>query len=64
MSHNVVEVNFMRPLKQQLSITLDGDVIERIKVLAEEQDRSVSQYINLVLKSHLKRVDEKNAKKA
>lgn len=53
----------MRPLKQQLSITLDGDIIERIKVLAEEQDRSVSQYINLVLKSHLKRVDEKNAKK-
>ncbi len=54
----------MKPLKQQLSITLDGDIIERIKVLAEEQDRSVSQYINLVLKSHLKRVDEKNAKKA
>lgn len=52
----------MRPLKQQLSITLDGDIVEKIKRLAEEQDRSVSQYINLVLKNYLKRLEEKNSK--
>ena len=43
----------MRPLKNKVSITLDEDVIERIKALAEEDDRSFSQYINLVLKEHL-----------
>ena len=42
---------------------MDRDVIENIKALAEEQDRSVSQYINLVLKGHLKRLAEKGAKK-
>jgi len=45
----------MRPLKEKVSITLDWDIIEKIKRLAEENDRSFSQYINLVLKEHLKK---------
>ncbi len=40
----------MRPLKAKVSITLDIDLIESLKELAEEDDRSFSQYINLVLK--------------
>ncbi len=43
----------MKPLKVKLSITLDEDVAGRIKELSEADDRSVSQYINLVLKEHL-----------
>ncbi len=43
----------MKPLKSKVSITLDSDVIEKIKLLAEEDDRSFSQYINLILKEHL-----------
>ena len=43
----------MKPLKQKVSITLDSDVIEKLKTLAEDCDRSFSQYINLVLKEHL-----------
>lgn len=43
----------MKPLKNKVSITLDEDVIEKIKTLAEKDDRSFSQYINLVLKEHL-----------
>lgn len=50
----------MKPLKDKISITIDGPVIERIRELAEEQDRSVSQYINLLLKAHISKVD--NAK--
>lgn len=42
----------MRPLKQKISITLDEDVIEKVRVYAEEADRSVSQYINLLLRRH------------
>ncbi len=45
----------MRPLKQRVSLTLDEDVVDKLKVLAEECDRSLSQYINLVLKEHLKK---------
>ena len=44
----------MRPLKNKVSITLDSDVVESIRQLAEQDDRSFSQYINLVLKEHLK----------
>lgn len=43
----------MRPLKEKISITVDGDVLEKIKVEAENDDRSLSQYINLVLKQHI-----------
>lgn len=44
----------MKPLKTKVSITLDTDLIQNIKLLAEEDDRSFSQYINLVLKEYLK----------
>ena len=43
----------MRPLKEKVSITLDGDVVEEVKRLAEEDDRSFSQYINRVLRKHI-----------
>ena len=39
----------MKPLKNKVSITLDADVIEAIKELAENDDRSFSQYVNLQL---------------
>lgn len=52
----------MKPLKNKVSITLDGDVIEKIKELAEEDDRSFSQYINLVLKEHLTKIDGNTSK--
>ncbi len=43
----------MKPLKNKVSITLNEDIVERIKQLAEDDDRSFSQYINMVLKEHL-----------
>lgn len=45
----------MKPLKTKVSITLDSEIIDEIKILAEEDDRSFSQYINLVLKEYLKK---------
>ena len=41
-------------LKTKVSITLDSDIIEKIKLFAEEDDRSFSQYINLILKEYVK----------
>ena len=49
----------MKPLKEKISITLDNDLLERIRYLAEYDDRSLSQYINLVLKKHLEKEEEK-----
>ena len=47
----------MKPLKKKVSITLDEDIVEKIKQLAETDDRSFSQYINMVLKEHLNRIE-------
>ncbi len=44
----------MKPLKAKVSITLDTEIISEIKVLAEQDDRSFSQYVNLVLREYLK----------
>lgn len=46
----------MRPLKDKISITIDNDIVKRIKELAEEDDRSFSQYINMVLKEHIQSI--------
>lgn len=45
----------MRPLKQKVSITLDEEVIDKIRDLAEKHEYSFSQYINLVLKWYLRK---------
>ena len=47
----------MRPLKEKVSITLDNDIVKRLKEEAEKDERTFSQYINLVLKEHIKKLD-------
>lgn len=43
----------MRPLKEKISITIDNDLLIKLKEKAEYDDRSLSQYINIVLKQHI-----------
>lgn len=45
-----------KPYKQKVSVSLDEDVIAEIRELAENDDRSFSQYINLILKEHITRI--------
>ncbi|MBO4950545.1 MAG: TraY domain-containing protein [Clostridia bacterium] len=49
----------MRPLKEKISITIDGDLLEKLREEAEYDDRSLSQYINIILKKHLERKEKK-----
>ena len=49
----------MKPLKTKVSLTLDGPILEQIQALAEREDRSLSSYINLVLKAHLEDLEKK-----
>ena len=48
----------MRPLKQKVSVTLDEDIVKRVKELSEEQQRSFSQYINLEHLKHLEQTEK------
>lgn len=50
----------MKPLKEKISITIDNDILEKIKEEAEYDDRSLSQYINLILKKHIKDLEDKS----
>ena len=48
----------MKPLKTRISITIDDPILEKIKDRAEHQDRSVSSYINLVMKKHFEQLEK------
>lgn len=50
----------MKPLKSKVSITLDSDIIDQLKELAEKDDRSFSQYVNMILKEYLSQENKKN----
>ena len=49
----------MKPLKEKISITNDNDILLKLKERAEYDDRSLSQYINIVLKQHIKALEDK-----
>lgn len=48
----------MKPLKEKYSITLDPEVADRIRELAEKDERNFSQYINLILKQWIEAHDD------
>lgn len=48
----------MKPLKEKISITIDQDVLEKARIEAEKDDRSLSQYINLIIREHLRTLEK------
>ncbi len=48
-----------RPLKVKISVSLDSAVVEKLRILAEEDDRQLSSYINLVLRNYLRNLEAK-----
>ena len=48
----------LKPLKEKISITIDNDILAKLKEKAEYDDRSLSQYINIVLKQHIKEMED------
>ena len=52
----------MKPLKEKISITIDSDIVEKLRNYAENDDRSLSQYINIILKSHISNAEQNNSK--
>jgi hypothetical protein len=59
-----MEGRLMKPLKAKVSITIDNNIVEVLKTLAEEDDRSLSQYINLILKRYLKDIKKQENRKS
>ena len=59
LSYNILRGDFLKPLKEKISITIDSDILAKLKEKAECDDRSLSQYINLVLKQHINNIESK-----
>ena len=46
--------DFTKKLRKKINFTIDSDILETIREEAEQDDRSLSQYINIILKEHIK----------
>ena len=46
--------------KERISITVDAELLEKVRIQAERDDRSLSQYINRVLKKAIRETSEKD----
>lgn len=51
---------FIKSKKQRRSLTLDNDIILEIEALAEADERSFSQYVNMILKRYLAELQKKS----
>lgn len=51
----------MKQAKKKVSLTLDADLVEKLKELAENEDRALSQYINKLLKTYVGSKQEHNS---
>lgn len=49
----------MKPLKEKISITVDSEVLTQIRDKADYYERSLSQFINIILKDYLKNGDNR-----
>ena len=48
----------MKPLKEKISITIDADLLKELKEEADKDERSLSQFINLILRKYIRDVKE------
>jgi len=49
----------MKPFKEKISITVDSEVIDQIRAKADYYERSLSQFINIILKDYLRNGDNR-----
>ena len=49
----------MKPLKTRVSLSLDEEIVKKLRVLEEEDDRQLSSYINLILRNHLRTLEQR-----
>lgn len=47
-----------KPWRITVGVTIEKEVLDVIKQKAKESDRSVSRYINWVLRKHLREIDD------
>jgi len=56
----IATVMKLNPLKEKISITIDVDVLAKARYLAEQDDHSLSQFINLALREYIREFPHPN----
>lgn len=54
----VIIMESYKPLKVKVSLSLDEKIVKKLRILAEEDDRQLSSYINLVLRDYLRNLEK------
>ena len=49
----------MKPKKVIVSLSLDSDIVEQLRAIAEQDDRALSSCINLILRDYLRSLEQK-----
>lgn len=52
----------MRPLKEKISISIDSDLLEKLREKADEDCRPLSQYINLILRRYMEQKEKRKSR--
>lgn len=53
----MIPVGSVKPLKISISLSLDEEVVKKLRILAEEDDRQLSSYVNLILRNYLRKLE-------
>ena len=54
----VMLMESVKPLKISVSLSLDEEVVKKLRILAEEDDRQLSSYVNLILRNYLRNLEK------
>lgn len=50
-------MEFEKPLKISVSLSLDEPVVKKLRILAAEDDRQLSSYVNRILRNYLQKLE-------
>lgn len=45
----------MQPKKEKVSMTIDSDLLQELRSYAQKDDRSLSQYVNRILRRYMEK---------
>lgn len=48
----------MQPKKEKVSVTIDSDLLQELRIHAQKDDRSLSQYVNRILRRYMEKLSD------
>lgn len=55
--NKLYEGGHMKPLKHKITVSVDADTLQEVKRLAAEDSRTISRYVYIIIKKHVKNMN-------